>query len=111
MGRRYLLNDDDMYDLNPSEDEVDNDVKPVDGYVGVNTGGCVRRNELGDKGKLSLTECTAKCNANDECVSFEYGKTSDQCLLSKSCDRPSLTRNNKSDNHFLYVKSSKVQEA
>jgi len=103
-------------DWSTSDDEDKHDVKPVDGYVGVNTGGCKGKNELGTIWKQSVYSCAISCDANEKCVSFEFGKDQKpssyfRCALSKTCYHREDTAYNKNDSNFLYVKADKVPEA
>jgi len=101
---------------NSSDDEDYHVVKPVDGYVGVNTGGCRGKNELGTSYIQSVDSCANSCTANDQCVSFEFGKSINRlgffrCALSKTCYHRKDTFYSKDDSSFLYVKADNVPEA
>lgn len=80
-------------------------LKNVDGYVShYDTGGCSGRNELGTHNFNTLTQCLAKCDSEDRCVSVEYNKNGKRCALSKTCDRPWRTVNDKNSNNYLYTR-------
>ena len=86
--------------VSPSDGNLD-----VEGYTRYNTGGCIRRSELGITSGESLQECADGCNADATCVSFEYLKGGTACQRSTTCKDFSLTVNNPTDPYYFFLKN------
>ena len=91
-----------------------NDFEIIDGYIGVETGGCNDQKDLGSCDSKSRDGCRDWCNEKDDCVSFAYSQYGRKCQLSSTCRSPSETVYEKDSDHdgfFFYVKKSKVVKA
>lgn len=102
----------------------------IKSFVGVGTGGCKGRNELGTFSKYDRSSCAMVCRHNPECVSFEWkewevreGKScagyncqssivkKQRCALSSSCVGPDQTFYFNTDDDYLYVKTDRIPNA